>query len=666
MKKVTMQDLGEISCLSEISYSPDGKAAAFVVSKPSIRENKYHSTIWVWENGVSRKLTTGGAESSFLWLNNQTLLFPGDRNKSHKAEPGQEITVYNQINIHGGEAEEAFTVPLKAKSIRKVGEHEFLLIGAYRHGGIDLSGLEGKEREEAAELLEEEKDYEVFDELPFWSNGKGVVNKKRSRLYLFDSKTGECRLLSPEFMNVSSFDYHPQSDTVLYYGHDYQWMDDQKDDMYLQALHSDSVVKVALEHRFGVRGAAFLENQAILAASAGETYGTNENPVFFLVNLQTGTLNQLADLDPSLYSSVGSDCRYGGGRVQKAVGDIWYYTETRGFHSYIVRLTPDGKETVISPEVSGSVDCFDVFGDNLLYIGMRDNGLQELYTCKIGSKEECRLTGFNEEYLAEHAISPLLPLTFKNKDGVEIDGWVIEPADYDPAKSYPGILDVHGGPKTVYGETFFHEMQLWASEGYFVFFCNPRGSDGKGNEFADIRGKRYGVLDYSDLMEFTDRVLEQYPQIDRARVGMTGGSYGGFMANWIVGHTDRFAAVASQRSISNFISKCLTTDIGYYHNLSAVQSDPWNSPEEMWNRSPLKYANQCKTPTLFIQSDEDYRCWMGDALQMFTALRMHGVETRVCLFHGENHELSRSGKPKHRIRRLREISGWFDRYLKKN
>ena len=141
-------------------------------------------------------------------------------------------------------------------------------------------------------------------------------------------------------------------------------------------------------------------------------------------------------------------------------------------------------------------------------------------------------------------------------------------------------------------------------------------------------------------------------------------SYGGFMANWIVGHTDRFAAVASQRSIANFISKCLTTDIGYYHNLCAVQSDPWNSPEEMWNRSPLKYADKCTTPTLFIQSDEDYRCWMADALQMFTALRMHGVPTRVCLFHGENHELSRNGKPKHRVRRLKEITRWFDRYLK--
>ena len=290
--------------------------------------------------------------------------------------------------------------------------------------------------------------------------------------------------------------------------------------------------------------------------------------------------------------------------------------------------------------------------------------MQELYRCREDGSGEQQLTHFNDEFLASRTVAPLHYLPFTDSDGVQLDGWVIEPVGYDPSKRYPAILDVHGGPKTVYGEVFFHEMQLWASEGYFVFFCNPRGGDGRGNEFADIRGKRYGVWDYNDLMEFTDHVLQSYPQIDPARVGMTGGSYGGFMANWIVGHTDRFAAVASQRSIANFISKCLTTDIGYYHNLCAVQSDPWNSPEEMWNRSPLKYADKCTTPTLFIQSDEDYRCWMADALQMFTALRMHGVPTRVCLFHGENHELSRNGKPKHRVRRLKEITRWFDRYLK--
>ena len=247
--------------------------------------------------------------------------------------------------------------------------------------------------------------------------------------------------------------------------------------------------------------------------------------------------------------------------------------------------------------------------------------------------------------------------------GEDLTGWVLLPKDYDETKKYPAILDIHGGPKTVYGEVFYHEMQYFASEGYFVFFCNPRGSDGKGNEFSDIRGK-YGTIDYDDLMKFTDEVLNKYESIDKDRVGVTGGSYGGFMTNWIIGHTDRFKAAASQRSISNWISKFGTTDIGYYFVDDQQSGTPWNNADKLWWHSPLKYADKVKTPTLFIHSDEDYRCWMAEAFQMFSALKYHGVDSRICLFKGENHELSRSGKPTHRMRRLKEIISWFNHYLK--
>jgi len=209
-------------------------------------------------------------------------------------------------------------------------------------------------------------------------------------------------------------------------------------------------------------------------------------------------------------------------------------------------------------------------------------------------------------------------------------------------------------------------MQVWASAGYFVFFTNPRGSDGKGTEFANIEAERYMNWDYNDFMDFTDNVLEKHPQIDASRLGVTGGSYGGLMTNWIVGHTNRFKAAVTQRSITNFVSKCLTTDIGYFHNLSQMGTDPWTNYETFWDKSPLKYADKVKTPLLFLHSDQDYRCYMADAFQMFTALKMFGVETRMCLFHGENHELSRSGKPKNRLKRLEEITTWFDKYLKED
>lgn len=254
-------------------------------------------------------------------------------------------------------------------------------------------------------------------------------------------------------------------------------------------------------------------------------------------------------------------------------------------------------------------------------------------------------------------------LTFKTDNEILIEGWVMKPVGFKQGETYPAILNIHGGPKTAYGEVFFHEMQYWANEGYVVFFCNPRGSDGRGNAFADIRGK-YGTIDYEDIMNFTDLVLEKYHFIDRDRLGVTGGSYGGFMTNWIIGHTHRFKAAASQRSISNWISKFGTTDIGYYFVDDQIAATPWNNFEKLWEHSPMKYADNVVTPTLFIHSDEDFRCWLPEGIQMFTSLKYHGVESKLCIFKGENHELSRSGKPKNRIRRLEEITKWFDKYLK--
>lgn len=665
MERVKIDDFGKVHFLSDLSLSPNGKTLAFVKSEADVGENVYKSAIWLWEGGNCRRLTTGGRDAAPLWLDDEHLLFPGDRRKTHRPLPGGAVTVYNRISIHGGEAEEYFTVPMKCSRIKPISEEEFLLIASYDHYGMDISGLEGEEKEKAIAQIEENKDYEVFDELPFWSNGQGVINKKRNRLYRFHKDSGELVLLSPEWMNVSGFDYDKENDRVLYYGSDYQWMDPKKGDLYVAPVHGGEQLKIKLERKYTIFAAYWCEAGIYFAASDGLRYGTAQNAAQFLADPLSGDYRQITDLDCSMGSSVGSDCRHGGGSSTKVLGNSWYFTSTRGFDSVIMKMDLDGKETQVSPAIHGSIDCWACHEGNFYYVAMRNGGLQELYRCQEGNQQEEKLSSFNDEYWNTHSISPLKPLNFVDKDGVEIQGWVMEPIDYDPTKTYPAILDVHGGPKTVYGEVFFHEMQFWANEGYFVFFCNPRGGDGRGNVFADIAGKKYGVDDYNDLMEFTDLVLETYPQIDPARVGMTGGSYGGFMANWIVGHTNRFAAVASQRSISNFISKCLTTDNGYYHNLSAVQSDPWSSPEEMWNRSPLKYADRCVTPTLFIQSDEDYRCWMCDAIQMFTALRMHGCPTRMCLFHGENHELSRNGKPKHRVRRLKEITDWFDTYLKK-
>lgn len=254
-------------------------------------------------------------------------------------------------------------------------------------------------------------------------------------------------------------------------------------------------------------------------------------------------------------------------------------------------------------------------------------------------------------------------LYFLNTDGVDIDGFVMKPVGYEPGKRYPGILHIHGGPKMVFGPGFHHEMQLWAASGFFVCYCNPRGSCGKGNAFADLQGK-YGEVDFRDLMEFTDEVLRRYPEIDADRMGVAGGSYGGFMTNWVIGHTDRFRCAVSQRSIANYVGDYLLSDIGYYYVPDQQLGTIWEHPENLWKASPLTYADRVKTPTLFIHADKDYRCTLANGLEMFAVLKLHGVESKLCMFYGENHGLSRERKPSNRISRLSEILHWMEEHLK--
>ena len=165
-------------------------------------------------------------------------------------------------------------------------------------------------------------------------------------------------------------------------------------------------------------------------------------------------------------------------------------------------------------------------------------------------------------------------------------------------------------------------------------------------------------------MDFTDFVLDHEPDIDRDRVGVTGGSYGGFMTNWIIGHTDRFKAAASQRSIANWISFEYMSDIGHTFPKDNQAVFACEDVDKLWFHSPIKYIENCKTPTLFVHSDADYRCNVAEGMQMFAALKILGVESRMCVIKGENHELSRSGRPRNRIVRMREILSWMDQHLK--
>lgn len=659
MRQIGIDDFTFYHYPTCMTAAPGGKHAAMAVVEINEKENCYDSNLWLYdaEDGFLRQLTSGGKERNFLWLDAETILFIADRDPSYaeKRKNGEDWTCFYKIDISGGEARLAFAVPYKVGKMKLAGDKLILSI-KYDYAKPDLAHLEGEEKKAALAAWQEEKDYEVFDELPFWANGQGIVNKKRSRLALYDMETGESEIVSPDYENVENF-WVEDGGRILYTSNYYTDVKRQYDGLRLYTI-ADGETRTLVEQKdMGIEYACLLGDKLLFFGSYMRDYGTNENNKLYTV--EDGQVRLVADFDGSIRNSICCDCKFADGPSVVHDDSHIYFLTTARKNTVLQSFDASGQlATLIDRQ--GSILTIDQCGGGFYFVGMRGMDLSECYF--FDGKEERRLTAFNDTLMAERSVCPVEEFSFSYK-GVELDGYVMKPLDFDPKKTYPGILAIHGGPKTTYGPTYFHENQVFASAGYFVFFTNPLGSDGRGNEFADIAGK-HGSIDFEQLMAMTDEALRRYPQIDEKRLGVMGGSYGGFMTNWIVGNTTRFAAAASQRSISNWISKCLTTDIGYYFNMDQIKADPWENPQKMWSHSPLKYAKMAKTPTLFIQSDEDYRCWMGDALQMFTALRLAGVETRLCLFHGENHELSRSGKPSHRIRRMTEIMNWFDRHLK--
>ena len=659
MENLKLKDFLDYKYLSNLEFSPNGENAGFVVNTTNYDDNNYQSNIWLLNNKTKKysKLTSLNEERSFLWIDNSTIIFPATRDAKlkEKVNQGEKWTAYYSIDINGGEADKYMQIPLMVTAIKMIDKDNFVLTAKYDNYGINLNEMTGEERTKAIAKLKEEKDYEVLDEIPFWSNGGGFTNQKRNRLYLYNRISNEVTPLTCEHTVVTYFSY--KDGKVLYVGNVFEGKLEQREGIFCYDIASKKTeTLLPIEANFRVSYAEFLEDAVICALNDCKEYGMNQNPSFYVI--KNGKVELLKKHDTWMINTVGSDCRYGGGKAYRVVNGKLYFPTTVFKDSFLNTIDLAGNETVLT-KANGSVDVYDVHGEEILFVGLRGIKLQEIYSLKNG--EETQLTSFNENVYTDKKLSIPEKCNFVN-DGIEIEGWVLKPVDYDETKTYPAILDIHGGPKTVFGEVFYHEMQVWANMGYFVFFCNPRGGDGRGNAFADIRGK-YGTIDYDDLMKFTDVVLEKYP-IKADRVGVTGGSYGGFMTNWIIGHTDRFRCAASQRSIANWISKFGTTDIGYYFNADQNASTPWINQEKLWWHSPMKYADKAKTPTLFIHSEEDYRCWLAEGIQMFTALKYHGVEARLCMFRGENHELSRSGKPKHRVRRLEEMTNWFEKYLK--
>lgn len=642
MKRIEIDTFLKFQFLSSPQFSPGGTKIAFTVSRPDLGSNGYLSDLYLYDletKSVSR-ITAGGDAKTWAWTPDNTLLFSAARTDAEKRDKENGITHLYEISPSGGEAVCRASVPAVITGIHLLPDGRYLL--TIRHDNYKDT---------------RKKSYEVFDELPFWGNGQGYTNAKRNRYAVYDLKSGDLTYVDDEWTDCSQ--YSVFGNLLLYKA--YPWKQSVmgiRPGVYLYDLATGE--KVTLIDPDSIRtGVVSLldEKTAIIAATDDSYKDTTKYCDFYRMNLADGSMELIHPYESSIgISSVGSDSRFGSGQTFKAVNSEFYYVSTVGDFSHLYKISRDG--TVSGPLTEGSsCDSFDLANGHIASMEFCGMQIAELFVDGV------QVTHLNDWLTEEYDVRTPEAFTFTASDGYEIHGWVLKPAGYEEGKSYPGILNIHGGPRTVYSDVYYHEMQMWANRGYFVFFCNPRGSDGRGTDFGNINGL-YGTVDYQNLMDFTDEVLKRYPMIDASRLGVAGGSYGGFMTNWIIGHTDRFHAAASQRSISNWVSFEHNSDIGHTFILNNQGGNTRTDVELLWKQSPLQFAPNCKTPTLFIHSDEDYRCYMAEGLAMFSAIKRNGCPAKLCLFHGENHELSRSGKPENRLDRMREIIEWMDTYLR--
>ena len=662
MKKVDYEHFSRF--LMPNSPAARGEELYFCVKRADMEENRYFSDLWLWKGGAAKRLTSSGDVNGF-WLTEAGVVFSALREKRDKerAEAGEPLTVLQLLPYDGGEARELCRLDCAVTALRFAGEGRFFFTAdCSRDWDAALAQAQGDAKAAAEALKRSRAECRVIDELPFWFNGRGFVNGCRSRLGVYEN--GAHRFLTGENTDVSLGGLSPDGKKLSFTASDWTGSAPIGDRLCLldtDTLEIDDVtVREGAQHYWslplgGGRLAALVNTM--------DKYGINENPKLFLREGGVWRL-VLGDGAHCFGSSVGSDVKADSGFCGDARerGGELFFLDTLGSESQLLAVDEKSGAARALAGRGLNISSACLWREGFAACAMRGaSGVELMYIGPDGSENV--LTEFNSGICEEYEYSAPEALNFVNSEGREIAGWVIRPAGFEPGKKYPAILDIHGGPKTVYGSCYFHEMQLWASRGFAVMFCNPTGGDGGGDEFADIRGQ-YGRQDFADLMQFVDTALKRCDFIDAERLGVTGGSYGGFMTNWIIGHTGRFKCAASQRSIANWTSFHNTSDIGWYFAEDQVGGSPWNGLEKIWAQSPLKYADRVTTPTLFLHSDEDYRCPLSEGLQMFYAVREHGVESRLCIFHGENHELSRSGKPENRIRRLREITEWMEHYLK--
>ena len=387
----------------------------------------------------------------------------------------------------------------------------------------------------------------------------------------------------------------------------------------------------------------------------------------WVYDVQSEKLTNLTHADDTVVVGFGGEMATDFVQHRKEKGVYWLdnnqYVFTALHHGHSQMYTGDKTGVKLVDDQPREVYDFDVVNSHTVALSVsKQDKPSELVHLDVNGGTEKALYNPNAEYEKNHTYTSPKHFNYKAKDGQALEGWYLPPVEAK-AKN-PVLLYVHGGPHAAYGESFFFEFQVYTTLGYGVVFVNPRGSTTYGQAFVDDVTGHYGQRDYTDVLDGLDYALEKFPELDEDHQYIAGGSYGGFMTTWTVGHTDRFAAAVAQRSVTNWIGMYGQSDIGFYFNRQELQADLFDPDglKKYWEMSPLAYAHNVKTPLRLLHGEWDMRCPMSQSEEFFTAVKQTGTDVDLVRYPQAFHGVSRDGLPSLRVQRVKDMDEWFSRY----
>ena len=637
--------------VSSPTISPNGEWILFVRSNVKVEDDSYESHIWIVPSagGEPRQFTSSaGSDSSPFWSEDGKIIYFLS-NRSTGAKDEKKKNRLWAIPFSGGEAQ------LVAEAKNGLSNPKLSPDGKH----ILFTSRIEEESESRPE--DDESDVLWITKLRYKLNGQPFFPYTRSHLFTVSTEGGEPVQLTKGRYDVSSAVWSPDSGKLAFVTNIEDGDHSLIKDIYIIAATGGEAKKIT-DGTIMSRSVSWSPDGSKIAYSGYEPFGPNytgwRNTDIWIIPASGG---EKQNVSSSFDRSINS--RDGGLVWSKDNKTIYFTAPDQGAtHIFMV----DTEKLKISKITDGKirVSTFTKTGETIAYTANETLWPHEVFLHQGGASKQ--LTTINKDIMKDMALSEPEEYWFTASDGEKIHGWVMKPIGFEKDCKYPTIVQVHGGPMGSYGYNLSHQFQVLARHGFAVVYCNPRMSTGYGEKIAADCSGHYGEKDYSDVMECVEYVVANYPFVDPSKLGVAGGSYGGWMTNWIVGHTNIFSAAVTSRSISNWDSFYGTSDIGWTWVPWQVNfgKEPWESWELVREKSPITYVDKIETPLLIIHSEQDWRCPIPDGEQLFTALKKMKKDVEFIRFPNENHGLSGRGKPKHRIERLRHMIRWFNKYLK--